>query len=104
MSPPRKPGRTLRALLGNLGPQPLGPIIDPVLLVPIMDQHSRVDLVGQRGPSPGLVPVIELVEAGQNARLGKGEHLNAINVNHRIDSGFRQHNIWQRTSSNSVVA
>ena len=74
MSPHRKPGCTLRALLGIMGPQPLGPIMDPVVLVSIMDQHSQVGLVGQRRPSPGLVPVIELVEVGQNASFG-GEAL-----------------------------
>ena len=72
MSPHRKPGRTLWALLGIMGPRPLGLIIDPVVLVFIMDQHSRVGLVGQRRPSPGLVPVIELVDVGQNARF-RGE-------------------------------
>lgn len=68
----RKPGRTLRALLGIMVPQPLGPLIDPVGRVSIMDLHSRMGLVGQRRPSPGLVPVIELVEVGQNACFGGG--------------------------------
>lgn len=71
MNPHRKSARTLRALLGIMGPQPLGPIIDPVVLVSIMDQHSRVALVGQRHPSPGLVPVIELVEVEQNGCFGR---------------------------------
>ena len=74
MSPRRKLGRTLRALLGIMGPRPLGLIIDPVVLVFMMDQHSRVGLGGQRLPSPGLVPVTELVDVGQNARL-RGEAL-----------------------------
>ena len=78
--------------MGIMGPRPLGLIIDPVVLVFIMDQHSRVDLVGQRRPSPGLLPVIELVEVGQNARF-RGEALEQHNVMYRIKYGIRQHNI-----------
>ncbi len=74
MSPHQKLGCTLRALLGIMGPQPLRPIIDPVVLVSMMDPHSQVGLVGQRRPSPDMVPVIELVEVGENACFG-GEAL-----------------------------
>ena len=48
-----------------MGPQPLGPITNPLVLVSIRDQHSTVGLVGQKRPSPGLL--IDLVESEQNA-------------------------------------
>ena len=61
-------GATARTL--RMGPRPPDPIINPLALGFIMDQHSQVGLVGQRGSSPGLVALIDLVGLGHKACFG----------------------------------
>lgn len=64
--------RTFRALVGIIRPHPLGPIINPVVPVFMMDQHSIVGLVEQGRPFL-LVGLLDLVKVEQNARVGREE-------------------------------